>query len=54
MSERFCFFGNRDISLMIETAHRELTVVASSVVEVDRACRAVLPVQTGERGRSLA
>ncbi len=36
MSERFCFFGNRVTSLMIETAHRELTVVASSVVEVER------------------
>jgi transglutaminase-like putative cysteine protease len=36
MQERTCFFGNRVTSMMIETAHRELTVVATSVVEVDR------------------
>jgi transglutaminase-like putative cysteine protease len=46
MSERFCFFGNRVTSMMIETAHRELTVVASSVVEIDRAL-APDPVSTG-------
>jgi transglutaminase-like putative cysteine protease len=36
MHERFCFFGNRVTSMMIETAHRELTVVATAVVEIER------------------
>ncbi len=47
MSERFCFFGNRVTSLMIETAHRELTVVSNSVVEIDRSGLLPDPASTG-------
>jgi transglutaminase-like putative cysteine protease len=36
MHERFCFFGNRVTSMTIDTAHRRLTVDASSSVEVAR------------------
>ncbi len=53
MSERFCFFGNRVTSLMIETAHRELTVVASSVVEGRTRARA-RPRGRPARGNSSA
>jgi transglutaminase-like putative cysteine protease len=34
--ERICFFGNRVTSLTIETAHRELIVVAKSSIALDR------------------
>jgi transglutaminase-like putative cysteine protease len=36
MHDRFCFFGNRVTSMTIDTAHRRLTVDASSSVEVAR------------------
>ena len=36
MHERVCFFGNRVTSMTIDTAHRRLTVDASSSVEIMR------------------